>query len=66
MTSHIDAILPLSLFCRQILKINPTVFLTGGQEIQSSTLELINGLVSLVLQSSMAEIADEVSRVGLC
>ena len=38
------------------------IFRTGGQEIQSSTLELINGLVSLVLQSSMAEIADEVGH----
>jgi len=38
----------------------------AGHEIQSSTLELINGLVSLVHQQSMPDVAQEAMEALLC
>jgi neurofibromin 1 len=38
----------------------------AGQEVQSSTLELINGLVSLVHQQSMPDVAQEAMEALLC
>ena len=38
----------------------------AGHEIQSSTLELINGLVSLVHQHAMSDVASEAMEALLC
>nr|XP_046916512.1 neurofibromin-like isoform X2 [Dermatophagoides farinae] len=53
----------LLLWMVRLIRVNPILMLNNqgkaGHEIQSNTLELINGLVSLVHQPSMPDIAQE-------
>ncbi len=53
----------LLLWMVRLIHVNPILMLNNqgkaGHETQSNTLELINGLVSLVHQSSMPDIAQE-------
>lgn len=57
----INVVIPFLTFCL-LFDQNPG---KQGHEIQSSTSELINGLVSLVHQQTMPEIAQEAMEVGI-